>query len=115
MSPVSHPFLQISAGNVPCSSSCAGDRDDLLAREVARRLTELLFLVGELEIGHGRKDIAIWAIPLPMTLSGRVAWRRALRSSRSAAFVCSNAMASRVAFEPITKPSTIPRMNMTGM
>ena len=52
MSPVSQAFLQISVGEGAVLVELARDRDDLLARELARGLDQLLLLVGELEIGH---------------------------------------------------------------
>ena len=70
------PLLADLLGERPVLVQLAGDRDDLLAREVARRFTELLFLVGELEVGHGGR----------ISLFGRFRCRRRRLTPRLALF-----------------------------
>lgn len=66
-----------------------------------------------LEVGLAWAYRAAYA---PLAGGADLAASRALRrASRSSAFLASNAMASRVAFEPKMNPSTIPSTKITGM
>ena len=66
---------------MPFSSRCAGDRDDLLAREVARGLRRALLLFGEAEV-HGADHTAGSMLATWRRAFGDVAARRADRGRR---------------------------------